>query len=100
MMRRSIGQTGPTPEVETLSITETEDEDDDDSAEDLTDNEAAAEDGNYHEEIAPIEERLSDLLDHESDPESEEDETQRLELLIRRREVEQKVLRGEESVTQ
>ena len=45
-------------------------------------------------ETAPIEERMSDLLDQQPDPESEDDETQRLERVARRLEIEQKVLRG------
>jgi hypothetical protein len=47
---------------------------------------------------APIEERMGDLLDQQPDeqpdPESEDDETQRLERVARRLEIEQKVLRG------
>jgi len=49
-------------------------------------------------ETAPIEERMRDLLDQQPDeqpdPESEDDETQRLERVARRLEIEQKVLRG------
>ena len=47
-------------------------------------------------ETAPIEERLSDLLDQQpvTESEDEDDETDRLEQVARRLEIQQRVLRG------
>jgi len=93
MMRRSIGQTEPAPEG-TLSVSESESEDDEAEVDDATADEQEVSSDTPENE--PIEERMSDPLDQQSDAESEgeDDETDRLEQVARRLEIQQRVLRG------
>jgi len=92
MMRRSIGQTEPAPGQDTLSASESEVDEDEHGDTSADEQEVSSEESPDNEPIDSQE--TLPVAAPASPTESEDDETDRLEQVARRLEIEQRVLRG------